>query len=175
MSSFGSHVYRGSLFYARLILLCIFAQTINCIDAAHGWRDAPASLVRPRVPRGNDPVDWSGLPSCAHKSCYVVFQTTVCPEGGLTKACFCYNKMGLSDHCLPSCSAEDIAQVEIWEARQCLYLDSREPVPKRNKYFERSISESESEPKPKNNSTTTPRTTKGSEGNVKGQASRIVM
>lgn len=121
-----------------LILLCLFPGIIYCIrSTAQGWRaDASALKAPPRFSRGDDPVDWSELPSCAQKSCYVVFQRTVCPENEMTKACFCRNRMGLSDHCLPACSAETIKQVEVWEAEQCLYSNSGTELPRDNKFSE---------------------------------------
>lgn len=108
---------RFSLFCLYFILVCIFLGTIYCIKN----NDAAQS---PLIPSGNDLVDWNELPSCARGSCYVVYQLTVCPEGGLTRLCFCHNMMSISDHCLPSCSEDEIEQVGLWEAEQCLYSDS---------------------------------------------------
>lgn len=115
-----------SFFYLHLVLLCIFPGVTWCTKNTTPF------------PSGNDLVDWNRLPSCAQGSCYVIYQLTVCPKGGLTRSCFCRNMMRISDHCLPHCSASEIEQVGLWEAEQCLYPNSRtEPRHGDNKFLEK--------------------------------------
>lgn len=115
-----------SFFYLHFILLCIFPGVTQCTK-----NTIPFSS-------GSDLVDWNRLPPCAHGSCYVIYQLTVCPKGGLTRSCFCHNMMRISDHCLPHCSASEIEQVGLWEAEQCSYPNSKtEPRRGDNKFLEK--------------------------------------
>lgn len=112
-----------SSLYRHLVLLLVFPSLILCISDVglqNRQRSVQGLSLFPRaVPNPSDPMNFDDMPSCARENCIPYNPETIgCPEGELTRECYCGSADPLKCQRYKCDTAQDVL-AQKWLALTC--------------------------------------------------------